>query len=397
MLVLGMVVVLTCPVKSQAVDEQYLAGCAYSLQGDFVQAVNAFSLAISRNNSDEHFYIKRGVAYLELNEIDLAIEDFKEANLINPNVADILLAKAFVRNGDSGNALKHIESHLGSDFRLPADSIKKDPGFDAIQESPGWHTIWQKDWYTDAEKAIAEAVYFQGKQQYDQAMSMLDNAILQAPDNIQLLLQRASVFLSQGNYAGAIADYSAIMKIDKLSAGVPAKRAMAYYKSGRYKDAVTDFNRAIREDPGNFALYLQRADAFAAQQLFSQSIKDMQLYMKYFEHDLSAVFKCGGFYYEAGDYINALKCFNKNLKEDPNNGAYYKARGKTYYKTATYQYALSDLSMSLDLMPADAETWMYLGLCKIQSGSNDKGCSDLERAQRMGSAEAVKYLLQYCR
>ncbi|MBN2813162.1 MAG: tetratricopeptide repeat protein [Bacteroidales bacterium] len=396
-LLLGLVIALTRPVNSQAVDDQYLAGCAYSMQGDFNQAITAFSLAIARNNADEQLYINRGKAYLELNEIDQAIEDFKEANLINSHVADILLAKAFARNGDVGNALKHIESHLQSDFRLPADSIKKDPGFDAIQESPEWYTIWQKEWYTDAEKVIAEAVYYHGRQQYDQAISLLDNALLQTPDDIQLLLQRGSVFQSQGNYAGAIADYSAVMKKDKLAKGVVGKRANAYFKSGRYKDAVADFNKAIREDPGNFGLYLQRADAFAGQQLWSQSIKDMKLYMKYFEQDLSAVFKCGGFYFEAGDYINALKCFNQNLKEDPNNGTYYKARGKTYYKTATYQYALSDLSMSLDLMPGDAETWMYLGLCKIQTGSNDKGCSDLERAQRMGSTEAVKYLLQYCR
>ena len=76
---------------------------------------------------------------------------------------------------------------------------------------------------------------------------------------------------------------------------------------------------------------------------------------------LWALYQCGEYYFEAEDYINALKCFNRNLKEDPNNGLYYKARGKTYLKTATYRYAISDLSMSLDLRPDDAETWMYHG------------------------------------
>ena len=101
-------------------------------------------------------------------------------------------------------------------------------------------------------------------------------------------------------------------------------------KSGRYKDAVSDYNKAIREDPADFSLYLKRAEAYAALTSWDPAIKDLQLYMKYFSNDLNALYQCGEYYYEAGDYMNALKSFNRNLKEDPNNADYYKARGKTY-------------------------------------------------------------------
>jgi len=53
--------------------------------------------------------------------------------------------------------------------------------------------------------------------------------------------------------------------------------------------------------------------------------------------------------------------------------------------------------MSLDLNPEDAETWMYLGIAKIQSGDKENGCSDLEKAQKLGNAQALKYIIENCR
>jgi Flp pilus assembly protein TadD len=84
------------------------------------------------------------------------------------------------------------------------------------------------------------------------------------------------------------------------------------------------------------------------------------------------------------------------MKEDPNNANYYKARGKTYLKTATYRYAISDLSMSLDLNPSDAEAWMYHGVALIKSGNKSDGCSSLHKAQNLGSTEALKYIVENC-
>ena len=61
-------------------------------------------MAIMRNNSDEQLYIKRGNALLKVNDIAKAIEDFNEANLIEPGVADLWLARAYAMDGDHENA-----------------------------------------------------------------------------------------------------------------------------------------------------------------------------------------------------------------------------------------------------------------------------------------------------
>jgi|WetSurSiteA1Bulk_404760.scaffolds.fasta_scaffold02044_6 tetratricopeptide (TPR) repeat protein len=381
----------------QNADEDYLAGCASIIKGSYSDAIMYLSSAITRNNSDENLFLKRGASYLNLKDYAHAVDDFKEANLINPGAGDIWLARAFALSGNNENAIIYLRSHLNSEWRLPEDSIQKDNAFNSLQSATEWYTLWQKDWYSDEEKSIADITFYAGKGLYDEANSRLSAELSRNPDSRSLIFLKAKISFDQGNYAAAIADYTTAIDMDRNNALYYALRGAANLKAERYKEALSDLNKAIRSDPAGFNLYIKRAEAYAGLQSWQSAIKDLLLYLKYFE-DVSAVqFQCGNYYYEAGDYINALKYYSRLLKEDPDNSSYFKARGKTYLKTATYRYAISDLSMSLDLNPDDAETWMSLGLAKLQSGDKENGCSDLQRSQRMGNAEVGKYILENCK
>jgi tetratricopeptide (TPR) repeat protein len=396
-LILAIFALETLPVRSQTVDEQYLAGCAYYIKGNFNMAAESFSLAIVRNNSDEQLYIKRGASRLKLNDFSGAIDDFTEANQILPDVADVWLARSYALSGDYAKAISSLKMHLSSTFRLAEDSIKKDPAFDKIQMTDDWYNLWQQEWYSESEKAAKDANYFAAKKNFDKALALLDDEIAKGSADADIPFLKGDFDVKQGNFAVAIADYSKALSLDKYMTIVYARRGLAYLKAGRFKDAVNDLNKAVKADPGNFNLYVQRSEAYAGQESWQSAIKDITFYLKYFENDFEALYKCGEYYYGSEDYMNALKCFNLNLKEDPNNGLYYKARGKTYLKTATYRYAISDLAMSLDLLPDDSETWMYLGIAKIQSGDAENGCSDLKKAQQLGNVQAVKYELDNCK
>jgi tetratricopeptide (TPR) repeat protein len=381
---------------TQAPDEDYLSGCASVLKGDYGKAVESFSSAILHNNADERLFIKRGESLLNLKDFEGALNDFMEANAIYPGVADLWLARCYALSGDTENAITFLTSHLKSEFRLPADSIKKDLVFDQLQTTPEWYTLWQHEWYNEEEKVVAEFQYFRKKKLFEEAGALLTSEMNKSSENKVLFALRGKLSLDQENYAASIVDFSTALNLDRNFMTVYPQRAVAYYKAGRFKDAVSDFTKAIRNDPAGFHLYLQRAEAYAGMQSWEPAIKDMLFYLKYFESNQQALHQCGEYYYESGDYINALKCFNRNLKDDSNNSNYYKSRGKTYLKTATYRYAISDLSMSLDLNPDDAETWMFLGIAKLQSGDRENGCSDLEKARKMGESRSLKYIIENC-
>jgi tetratricopeptide (TPR) repeat protein len=383
-------------VFAQSPDEMYLAGNASLKKGDYNKAVENLSMAITRDNADERLFIHRGDAFLKLDNPEQAIKDYNEANEINPGVADLSLARVYAMEGDAVKAVSCLKNHLESPFRIAEDSIKKDPAFNRIQESAEWQNLWQNEWYNDSEKSVADAKYYLRKTNLDQAISVLDEAARKDPNNTMVLLARANAFMKQANYGAAAGDYSAAISKDKMLTEAYAGRGKANIYMRRFKEAVSDFNRVLKDDPSAFDAYLKRAEANAGLSNWDAAVRDMQVYLKYFDDDLHAIYICGGYYYSSGDYMNALKCFNRNLKEDPNNAQYFKARGMTYLKTNTYKYAASDLSMSLDLNAEDSEAWMYHGLAAIKTGDVQNGCSSLRRAQSMGNTEAVKYVLDNC-
>jgi tetratricopeptide (TPR) repeat protein len=407
-LFLSVALVIFQGMKAQTPDAGLLAGCAFYKNGNSAKALESFSIAISRNNADERLFLYRGRVFLELKDYENAIKDFSEANEIIPGVGDFWLAKANALAGDAARAIANLKSHLSSDFRLPEDSIKKDRAFESLHASQDWYALWEKDWYNDQEKAGKEVGYYLKKSQPDKAISYLDEQMVRPQAGPELYALRGKVYLGQGNYASAIADYTSALNLEKkegqghlISSLNPEEshyyiRALAFLGAGRFKDALADFNKALREFPENFNGYLKRAEAYAGMENYEAARKDVLFYLNYFSHDQKAIFQCGEYFYDGGDYMNALKYFNVNLKEDPVNGLYFKARGKTYLKTATYKYAMSDLSMSLDLIPEDGETWMYLGLAKIQSGNKTDGCSDLHKAQQLGNTEVLQYIIENC-
>jgi Flp pilus assembly protein TadD len=101
--------------------------------------------------------------------------------------------------------------------------------------------------------------------------------------------------------------------------------------------------------------------------------------------------------YEMGNYLSALKVFNKLMETEAPRADYYKARGMTYYKTRIFESAAYDLSMSLDLSPNDPETNLYLGLAEKSRGNNEMACYFLQRAKNFGSIEADNYIKTYCK
>jgi tetratricopeptide (TPR) repeat protein len=404
---LSLALVVSQGLVAQTPDAGLLAGCAYDKSGNYTKALESFSIAISRNNADERLFLYRGRVLLELKEYDNAIKDFSEANEIIPGIGDIWLAKANALAGNADKAISFLKSHLSSDFRLPEDSIKKDHAFESLHTSQDWYALWEKDWYNDQEKAGKEVSYYIRKSQPDKAISYLDEQVAKPQAGPALFALRGKVYLREGNYASAIADYTTALNMEKkgglqqYSSLNPEgshyyNRALALLGAGRFKDALADFNKALREYPENFNGYLKRAEAYAGMENYEAARKDVMFYLNYFSNDQKAVFLCGEYLYDGGDYMNALKYFNINVKEDPTNGQYFKARGKTYLKTATYKYAMSDLAMSLDLNPDDAETWMFLGLAKIQSGDKINGCSDLHKAQQLGNTDVLKYIVDNC-
>jgi len=57
----------------------------------------------------------------------------------------------------------------------------------------------------------------------------------------------------------------------------------------------------------------------------------------------------------AGDNLKALQYFSENLKLHPNDPECYIDRADSYFVSRSWDLAINDYSMSLDLNPANSE------------------------------------------
>lgn len=92
--ILGMLVYLYVPASRQeAWQEQYSAGSRYLSDGDYQEAVLAFSAAIGISPKRSEAYIGRGDAYAELGNYDAARQDYRQAMEMEPSRQESLTPK----------------------------------------------------------------------------------------------------------------------------------------------------------------------------------------------------------------------------------------------------------------------------------------------------------------
>jgi tetratricopeptide (TPR) repeat protein len=382
--------------SAQSPDLLYVKGMAELIKGNYNNAILSLTDAIDHNNSDERYYLNRADASRKLGKLDQALEDYEEANSILPDCGDLGIARTYAAKGDAGKAFQYLTNHLRSGFRLPESFLTKDPALDPLKQTDEWQNLWQQEWYDDFDKAKEEVDYLTRKKTPEMALDYLNPLMPTFQARAEYYVLRAGLYMQKENYAAAIADYSMALKLDKNKPEYYFNRGLAFLNSEKFKDASDDFSKGLRLEPAGFEYYLERAKAYAGLSDYKAAVGDAEFYLGYFPEDQKAVSLCGELNYQNEDYINALKCFNRNLLSDPNNPDYYKARGKTYLKTKTYTYAINDLSQALDLKPDDGETYLYLGLAKYETGNKEEACSDLQKAQHFGNTLALKYSIEYC-
>jgi tetratricopeptide (TPR) repeat protein len=80
---------------------------------------------------------------------------------------------------------------------------------------------------------------------FKQAVADMDQAITNAPNNLNFYAERARFRLEAGDFAGSLADYEHIIKANPSYAEAYAYRSRVAQRQGRYTDAVADLTKAL--------------------------------------------------------------------------------------------------------------------------------------------------------
>lgn len=109
---------------------------------------------------------------------------------------------------------------------------------------------------TDAhDDYLRAAEIFRINGEYGHSMTAFNNAVKMMPNSVPALLGRAGLHMARQEEIAAIADYEAILKVDKRSARAHFGLGEARFAQGNYKQAIKHLKDARSEDPNDPVIY----------------------------------------------------------------------------------------------------------------------------------------------
>jgi Flp pilus assembly protein TadD len=205
------------PTRPEPADVEtcFNRGVASAQQGDWDQAIAAFSEVIRLKPDCAEAYGGRGFAYSKKDDLDRAIADFNEAIRLKPDLAPPYCDRgwAYAKKGDAERAITDC-----------TQAIRLNPQYANAYTNRGLGYVIQGD--------------------FDRAVADLSEAIRLAPDFGAPYRIRGVAFSQQGHLDRAIADYSAAIRLEPNVAETYHARGSAYEQKGESEKAAADFRKA---------------------------------------------------------------------------------------------------------------------------------------------------------
>ena len=152
-----------------------------------------------------------------------------------------------------------------------------------------------------------------------------------------------------GDEEGALADYSAAIRVDPRNSWAFERRGRLYLKRGDCEPALADFTEAIRLEPGNARAYCGRGCVRLMQRQFELAIPDL----------------------------------TEAIALDPRTFRAHLSRGQAYFMRRRFHCALADLTEAIHQEPKHAEIHLLRGVVYLQLNDKTKSAADFRTFHRL--------------
>lgn len=381
--------------SGQQYIDDLLMGRAFIESGKPGEAIDILSSAIEKN-PDSRIYLERAEAYLLNGDYSEAIQDFNASNLIEEASGEYGLARVYALKGDVATSLYHLEMNLKSAFKKSEKEILLDPSFSLVENKPEWRQFWRKDWYGRDEEIVSEIEYYASAGKTEEAASLLAELERDYPGKADNAYSASLVAAASGNYSEALR----IISGPASNKAVPAKylrmMAGAQEATGNYAGASITYGRLIEMGTADAGLLLNRAECYRKTGELAKASADIARYLAFYPENKKAIGMAGKTEMAKGDNLKALEYFSKNLKLYPNDAQCYVDRANSYFAAKSWDWAVKDYSMSLDLQPDNSDAWLNKGLSLLNLGKTSDACHDFRKSFSLGNKRATEQISRNC-
>ena len=143
-------------------------------------------------------------------------------------------------------------------------------------------------------------------------------------------------------------------------------------------------------------LLFQRAECFRKTGESGKAMEDIEKYLSLYPENKDALSLAGKLKVLSGDNLKALQYFSENLKNNPNDPQCYIERANSYFSSRSWDWAIKDYTMALDLDPGNSDTWLKKGISLLNSGKKDDACYDFRKSFSLGNRKATEFISKHC-
>ena len=208
-----------------------------------------------------------------------------------------------------------------------------------------------------AEDYLAKGKMFLGRNDYDNALLELNEAIKLRRNFAEAYLLRGRAYTGKGDKNKAMADYNQAIRIDSNNMDAYLHRGRAYEGRKDYDKAIADYNHVIRNKPNDTAGYSDRARIYMEKRDYSRAIDD---YTQILHINPNSVWYSAraSAYERILNHKQAIADYTKAIEANPNNANLYSSRGDIYYETSDYERAIADYETMIRLDPSKNFSWI---------------------------------------
>jgi tetratricopeptide (TPR) repeat protein len=387
--------ILTGIVSGQTAYDLLLKSKALTSAGKFDQAIELLSVAIA-NQHDSRFFTERAEAKLLRGDYSASIDDFNSANSITQYSGEYGLARIYALKGNAATSLNHLEMNLKSAFRKTEKDILLDPAFAKIENSSEWRLFWKKEWFPVFDRRISEIEYYVKAGKTDDARSVLADLARDYSGHQSVLYADAIIKISAGKPAEAMKSLSDLLVADPGNEKYLRALAGAQSTASNPAGASVTYTRLINLEIPDAELFMLRAECYRKTGEKEKAMADIIKYLSLYPENKTALSLAGRTESAFGNNLKALEYFSENLRLHPNDPECYADRGNSYFLSKSWQWAIKDYSMSLDLDPENSDIWLSKGMALVNSGKTEDACFDFRRSFALGNKKAVEYISKYC-
>lgn len=389
------ILIISGSVSGQQTVDYILKSRALRESGKPEPALELLTKAIGENK-DSRLYTERAEIFIIKANYSAAISDYNEANLITPSSGEYGLSKVYALKGDAATSLYHLEINLNSSFKKSEKEILLDPAFGTLENKPEWRQFWKKDRYSITENGLSEITYYISVGKIDEAKTVLSELKKESQGNNEIIYAEAMINLASGKYSEVIKLISGLLSIYPDDEKYLRILARAQTGASNPAGASATYTLLLNIGIADAELLVLRADCYRKTGETDKALTDIEKYLDYYPENKAVLSLAGKVESAAGDNIKALEYFSNNLKLHPNDAECYIDRANAYFVSKSWNWAIKDFSMSLDLNPGNSDAWLNMGIALLNSGKTEDACHNFNESFRLGNKRASEYISRNC-